>query len=428
MGDLKNLSDVELTEQLAVSLSRLADSKEKSDLQQLTHDLQTHQIELEMQNRELRETQIKLEESRNRYADLYDFAPVGYLILDEKGCITEINLCGAMLLGAERAHIINQPMTRWLISESRQEFLAHLAIIFSKEGKAVVELKIKGGKDGSAHDVQLESIVTSDGSNVFCRTAMVDIAERKKYEEQLMLAKDEADAANQAKSQFLANMSHELRTPLNSILGFGQVMKNTVDKTLQPDQFDYVSIIVSSGWHMLAMVNDLLDLAAIDANKIALQLGSVDLSECIQDSLDIILPLAHKEEICIQSALDTFAGIYVLADSDRLKQVLLNLLSNAVKYNHHRGQVMLSCEHTGTDTVRISFADTGPGIAEADMLKLFKPFTQLHNNNYTREGTGIGLAITKQLVERMGGRIGVNSELGCGTTFWIELMMSRSSA
>jgi len=184
MQDLKNLSYEELAEQLAASLAALKDTGERSKLQLLSQSLQTHQIELEMQNRELREAQDRLEASRNRYVDLYDFAPVGYLTFSTKGCITDINLTGARMLGMERAHIINQPMTRWLAAEYRQAFLNHLDTAYYKEEKAVVELKLKGRAGKAGLDVQLESVLTpEDDGEIRCRTAMVDITARKQLDD-----------------------------------------------------------------------------------------------------------------------------------------------------------------------------------------------------------------------------------------------------
>ena len=429
MADLKKLSESELAEQLAASLARLDDTQEKSEIQQITHNLQTHQIELEMQNRELHEAQLKLEESRNRYADLYDFAPVGYITLDTKGCLTEINLTGAKMLGVERTYLLNQPLTQWLMPEYRLAFLNHLDKVFNKKQRAVVELKIKGRTIETPRDVQFESALAPEGDNeAQCRTAMVDITERKQFEAELILAKEIAEQANQAKSQFLSRMSHEFRTPLNAILGFAQLLETNSNERKEPGQRHNIEQILKAGWHLLDLVNDLLDFAAIEANMINLQIEAVDLVECIHTSLDIIQPLAEQRELTIENTVDICAGMYVQADSVRLKQALLNLLSNAVKYNQTGGVVMLSCEQAGADAVRISVTDTGSGIQQADMSTLFEPFNRLYLRTYAVEGTGIGLTIAKQLVESMRGQIGVTSEPGQGSTFWIELPLGQPPA
>lgn len=241
------------------------------------------------------------------------------------------------------------------------------------------------------------------------------------------LGLQKAEEANQAKSQFLSRMSHELRTPLNAILGFAQILDMNENKSLGPEEKKGVKEILKGGWHLLEVVNDLLDLTTIEANKIELQMERVDLLERLQDSLDVMQPLAQQREITIHGAA-ACAEIFVQADPVRLKQVLLNLLSNAVKYNRKGGSVTLSCELVDTATVRISITDTGSGIPEADIPTLFDPFSRLYLDTHAQEGTGIGLTIAKQLVELMGGHIGVTSELGHGSTFWIELPLSHSPA
>jgi len=243
------------------------------------------------------------------------------------------------------------------------------------------------------------------------------------------VARDEAERASAAKSQFLTRMSHEFRTPLNAILGFAQIIDVDMDEPLQPRQKASVDQILKGGWHMLELVNDLLDLAAIESDKVELNTEAVDLSAGIRDSLDIMQPLAKQYDIIlINKSKDTCAGLYIQADPVRLKQVLLNLLSNAVKYNLEGGSVTVSCDRAEEgDSVRISVTDTGSGIQEADISVLFEPFSRLYLQTYANEGTGIGLTISKQLVERMGGQIGVTSEPGQGSTFWITLPLAQPS-
>ena len=429
MVDLKKLSETELAERLSASLDLLTDSKQKSEMQYLAHNLQTHQIELEMQNRELRETQNKLEVSRNRYADLYDFAPVGYLTLDTKGIITEINLTGARMLGLERGNVINQPMTRWLEPESRTAFLNHLRLVFDKKGKAVAELKIRGQGYGATKNVQFESTAAPvDESQSFCHTAMIDVSERKQHEAQLVLARDAARAADEAKMQFLSRMSHEFRTPLNAVLGFAQLVEMNLSEHLDDKTLPMIQQVIKSGGYMLELVNDLLDLAAIEANKIELHVEPVNMMVRIQDSMDLMQALAQQHEISMHSSNDLAEDIYVQADPLRLKQVLLNLLSNAVKYNHTGGSITLSLQRAGTTAVRVNITDTGTGIAAEDIPILFEPFSRLYLRTYAIEGTGIGLTIAKQMIERMGGRIGVTSQLGQGSTFWFELPIVQPPA
>ncbi|OOZ38119.1 hypothetical protein BOW53_16510 [Solemya pervernicosa gill symbiont] len=233
--------------------------------------------------------------------------------------------------------------------------------------------------------------------------------------------------ANQAKSQFLTRMSHELRTPLNAILGFAQLLQSDHEEPLSERQTQGVEHILNGGWHLLEVVNDLLDLAAIEANKIELQLKTIHPAECIESCIELMLPLAKERAIVLNASISDCNNYNLQADLVRLKQMLLNLLSNAIKYNHEGGRVTLNCELTDTEQLRISVTDTGPGIAEGDLPILFEPFNRLYLNNHSVEGTGIGLTITKQLIERMGGNIGVSSELGQGSTFWLEFPAYRTS-
>lgn len=425
MDGLKKLSEAELAEQLAASLESLTDSKQKSELQYLAHNLQTHQIELEMQNRELREAQRGLEESRNRYADLYDFAPIGYLTFNGEGCVTEINLTGARMLGSERSRITNQPMRIWLAPEYRLVFLNHLKKVLEEKTKVTVELKIKSQNNKEALDIQLESTQMTNNNGVsLCHTVMIDNAERKRYENELVQARDEAERASQVKSQIISRMSHEFRNPLNAIRGFAQMLEKNPEAPLNEWQKQKIEHILKSSGHLLELVNDLLDLAAIEASKIKIHLQAVNLMMQVQDSVDLMQPLAGERHVTLRITNPSSAEQYIQADRIRLKQVLLNLISNAIKYNHPNGSVSISWFPTAAGTVRINITDTGIGISEADKPSLFEPFNRLYLQDNGIEGTGIGLTITRHLVERMGGKIVVNSRLGEGSTFWVELPQS----
>ena len=244
-----------------------------------------------------------------------------------------------------------------------------------------------------------------------------DITERKQAEAALIAAKDEAERANQAKSQFLSSMSHELRTPMNAILGFTQLME--MDQALSPDHQDNVGEILKAGHHLLALINEILNLAKIESGNIALSMAPVDLCAVVNECLALIHPLADARGIWVES--DDCANIVLRADRMRVKQVLLNLLSNAVKYNRAGGSVGLHFSAGDGQMARILVSDTGPGIPQAHLDQLFQPFNRLGAENGAVEGAGIGLSISRQLVELMGGAIGVESAPGAGTTFWFDL-------
>ncbi|WP_437883911.1 hybrid sensor histidine kinase/response regulator [Pseudomonas sp. LRF_L74] len=252
-------------------------------------------------------------------------------------------------------------------------------------------------------------------------TTILDITRQKEAERALKLAKSEAERANHAKSEFLSSMSHELRTPLNAVLGFAQVLE--MDDRLSADQLDSIGEILKAGSHLLGLINEVLDLASIESGRMSLSLETVDAAALAYSCTQLVQPLATSRQVTLH--LDIAEGTVVHADHQRLKQVLLNLLSNAIKYNHPGGEVRLSAE-CGDRRVRIVIADTGAGIAPERLGELFQPFSRLGAERAAVEGTGIGLVITRKLAEAMSGQVGVDSELGEGSRFWIELPVAQS--
>ena len=252
----------------------------------------------------------------------------------------------------------------------------------------------------------------------------------------LKLAKDEAEKANRAKSIFLSQMSHEFRTPLNAILGFSQLIE--IDKSTSPDCLESIEIIKNAGNHLLQLINEILNLAKIEAGKIEVNIETVSWDELVQECIDTIQPLADQRNISIrfnnpETISQTEESIIqcndaeklVSADKVKLKQITFNLLSNAVKYNSDSGLINIVIENTNNNSLRLSVQDTGKGISKNSQQHIFEPFNRLDSADSSVEGTGIGLLITKRLTEIMNGKIGFNSEEDIGSTFWVELPVSH---
>lgn len=245
-----------------------------------------------------------------------------------------------------------------------------------------------------------------------------NITERKLAEQAMHEAELAATRANRAKSEFLSSMSHELRTPMNAVLGFAQLLE--LDE-LSEDQTDSVQHILTAGHHLMDLINEVLDLAKIESDKLQLNLEAVDLGELIQNCLSLVQPLAIKNQVTLIDETCKDCHGAVIADKLRFKQVLLNLISNAIKYNRIGGTVSISCRVINPQLLRINVTDTGKGLSEQQIAKLFQPFERLSAKNSNIEGTGIGLVISKKLIEAMHGTIGVESEVRKGSCFWVEI-------
>ncbi len=246
----------------------------------------------------------------------------------------------------------------------------------------------------------------------------VDVTDRKSVEETVRQAKEEAERANRAKSDFLSRMSHELRTPLNAILGFAQLLEM---EALSPESQENVEHIIKGGQRLLNLINEVLDIATMDTGAASLSLEPVSLYEVIRETLDLVTPLAEQHRVTLR--LDETAGsdVHVMADRQRFKQVALNLLSNGIKYNRQGGTLDVSFHQSADARVRVNVRDTGAGISPEKLRRLFVPFERLGLERVGVDGAGVGLALSKRLVELMGGVIGVESEVGHGSTFWVEL-------
>lgn len=345
----------------------------------------------------------------------------GIITINAKGIIETVNPKGAQLFGYTVEELIGMNVSVLVPAPEKyrhDDYVIHSELHAPRIIDYARELSGER-KDGSTFFLELNvSPMLINGERKFVGI-LHDISERKQFINALLLAKGGAESANKAKTQFLSSMSHELRTPLNAILGFTQLLQADTDPPLTADQMDSLNHIYEGGIHLLTLITQVLDLSKLEAGILQLKSEQIALVELMNDVVNQFKPLANKTSVSL-SLLVIENNILVNADKVKLKQVITNLLSNAIKYNKRDGNVYVSLTPL-RDRVRLSISDTGKGIAAELMQDLFKPFCRLGAEASAIEGTGIGLTITKKLIEMMGGEIGVESKLHEGTTFWIEL-------
>ena len=350
---------------------------------------------------------------------------------DPSGIITDVNKQMEALTACSRAELIGAPFKNYFADPTQAE--AGIRRVLSEKNVTDFELRIRAAEaaEESVVSCNAATFYDSKGNLQGVFVAARDVTERKRldrvlHEKNLELeeARSVADKANLAKSDFLSSMSHELRTPLNAILGFAQLMESGTPPPT-PTQKRNLEQILTAGWYLLELINEILDLALIESGKVTLSREPVSLAEVMLECRAMIAPQAQKRGI--RMSFPRFEMPYfVKADRTRMKQVLINLLFNAIKYNRTDGTVVVEYALMHPDTIRIGVRDTGAGLAPQQLAQLFQPFNRLGKETGAEEGTGIGLVVTKRLVELMGGSIGVDSKVGTGSVFWIELSLTTA--
>jgi len=375
----------------------------------------------------------ELEESERRYRAVVDSVGDVIVHLGALGQITFANRAWAELTGISVDQIVGQDAMANIHPDDHLIAAEHLAAVAAGRDEVVREVRFLTA-DGGIRWMEVTGRALFDGDGALSGFSGIlhDVTHRREAEDIVRAARDDAEQArdvairaDRAKSEFLSRMSHELRTPLNAVLGFAQLLELA---DLEEEDADSVAFIMSGGRHLLGLINDVLDIARIESGRLSLSLEPIGLPEVVSHSLDLVRPAAADRALVLHVA--PMQGLFVAADRLRLTQVLVNLLSNAVKYNRAGGRIDIDCARLDSGDasgrsehgwLRLSVTDTGLGIDESHLQDVFTPFERLGAERTSVEGTGIGLSLSKTLVEAMGGSLGLTSVVGQGSTFYVEL-------
>ncbi|MFT6972796.1 MAG: signal transduction histidine kinase/CheY-like chemotaxis protein [Roseivirga sp.] len=388
----------------------------ESDALQLIQELEVYQIELELSNEELLLARDEAETLTSKYTALYDFAPMGYLSIDKEELITELNFSAAKMLGKDRSYFIEKDFKTCIDNNDIQVFSDFITKIFVSKSKQTCELKLKFSNTNSHTFCHLEGIVNADDH---CMLAMMDITKIKKNEKELKEARTRAEDSEQTKSGFLSNMSHEIRAPLNAVIGFSKLLVDAEAK----DKKTYLDQINTNSMQLLVLINDILNISKIESGNFELKNDLIDLPLFIQSLYDKHLnkiandPRKHKLNLTLSVPEEEVAGVII--DSVRLIQVFDNLLSNATKFTDE-GTIEVGYSYE-SNALQFYVKDEGIGIAENQLKKIFDRFSQALDISKDFGGTGLGLTICQGIINKMGGKIWVESSINLGSTFFFMI-------
>jgi PAS domain S-box-containing protein len=404
------------------------------DHHRLANELEVHQIEHELQSRALRDEGLALEVSRARYAELYDYAPVGHVTLDRDGLIKELNLAAAAALGAARRELVDRPLRVLLTSKSRPAFDAHLRAVFRARHAASVELAIRSA-DGEARTIELVSVPpraapgSLGGDVAVFHSAMIDVSQRKRDErrreelEEMLRREHEgrlvAETMNRVKQDFLAVVSHELRSPLGPMLMWVRALRaGGLSEALRKRAIDAIDSCLNL---QVAMIDDLIDVARSERGTLRIELGRMDLRPVVEGAVEAMAPAAAMKQIEVTLAVGA-GPVWIVGEPRRLHQIVANLLTNAITFTPEAGHVALALAEREAEVV-LTVRDDGEGIEPARMSAIFEAFPSPEAGAPRHHvGLGVGLAIVHQLVRQHGGRVVAESAgAGRGTCFTVTL-------
>ncbi|MER3433701.1 MAG: PAS domain-containing sensor histidine kinase [Leptolyngbya sp. ERB_1_1] len=394
------------------------------ELRVALEELQVAEEELQQQNEALLVVQTEIEIERQRYQDLFEFAPDAYIVTDIYGSVREANRAATALLNINHRYLINKPLINFISGDNqRQSFRSILSQLPTIHRVQEWELLLCGRK-GEPFDAAITvETVYKGGKAVSLRWLIRNITERKRTEAELQsihLQNVQLIEADRLKDHFMATISHELRTPMTAILGFSQLLQKRIRRIDDPSLDDLIERVVRNSNHLLRLIEELLDFSKLKSRKLEIHPIEFNLNQVAIDTVEELQSLSDQKGLTLR--IDCVnPKILIMNDPFRVRQIIINLLSNAIKFTE-AGQITLGFWELPEGRVVITVQDTGIGIEIEDQEKIFQEFWQIHQSSTRKnQGTGLGLAIVRALVELMQGSISVNSQVGQGTTFRVEL-------
>ena len=385
-------------------------------------------LQVEVKDRLLAEAAVR--KSEQKFRGILESAPDAIVIVNQAGRIALVNSQAENLFGHSRSEMEGQLMEMLIPERYRAQHPAHRESYFTDAHTRPMGVGldlVAVTKDGREFPVEVSLSPLRTDEGILVSSAIRNITDRKKVERALQEKNQELSRANKAKDNFLASMSHELRTPLNGIIGFAEFLSDGKPGAVNVKQKEYLQDILNNGRHLLHLINDMLDLVKIQADKLELNPETFQLQDAVDEACAGVRPIAQNKQIEVRVKIA--AGLeMVTLDPQRFKQILYNLLSNALKFTDNNGKVEIKAEPDGAGRFRLSIRDTGIGIKSEDIKRLFTEFEQLESGTARRfGGTGLGLALTRKIVEMTGGAISVESEVAKGSTFSVVLPLSISN-
>jgi len=392
----------------------------EADYLKLIHELEVHQIELEMQNEELIHTRSEAIEYAEKYIDLYDFAPVGYFTISKAGTIIELNLRGCQMLGKERSYLLNNPFGSFCSFETKADFNLFLARIFTTREKESCEVSLLQ-EDILPMYVHLTGIITGDEDQ--CHINAIDITERRRADEEIKLKNEKLTKLNAEKDKFFSIIAHDLKSPFSSIIGLTRILADDHSEMKPEEIQEIANSLKESAINVYHLIGNLLEWSRMQRGLIEFKPQTVPLIDVINASIDSLYDMAEQKNQELQILIP--ANLYVKVDLTMLESTLRNLISNALKFSFRGGKILISARITEDNLVETSVTDYGLGISDAMMSKLFQIDSHTGRNGTEGEpSSGLGLLLCKEFVEKHGGEIWAESNVGKGSTFRFTLPVS----